>query len=172
MPVEIIVGTNSYLSMEEAVAYFNNRLYADAWNNSNDDDRARSLITATASIDRMTYKGRKKDSNQILQFPRAYRINPLYHPQVIGNLPDYENVEGWYLEKEVSERVKASCCEEALAILERGNNQRRKLQAEGVRSYSIGKLSETFVAGAGKGLLSTESKDLLRPYLAGSVRIR
>jgi hypothetical protein len=67
--------------------------------------------------------------------------------------------------------VKEACCEEALTILERGNSQRRKLQQEGVQSFSIGNLSETFAAGAGKGLLSQEAKELLRPWLIGAVMI-
>lgn len=72
---------------------------------------------------------------------------------------------------EVPEAVKEACCEEALAMLERGNSQRRKLQQEGVQSFALGNMSETYVAGAGRGLLSQEAKELLRPWLLGSVFI-
>jgi len=76
-----------------------------------------------------------------------------------------------YPDTEVPEAVKEACCEEALAILESGNSQRRKLQQEGVQSFSLGNMSETFAAGAGKGLLSQEAKELLRPWLLGAVNI-
>ena len=61
--------------------------------------------------------------------------------------------------------------EEALALLERGDSQRRKLQAEGVVSMNIGGLSETYAVGSGRGLLSQEAKELLRPWLLGAVNI-
>jgi len=40
-----------------------------------------------------------------------------------------------------------------------------------VQSFTLGNMSETFAAGAGKGLLSQEAKELLRPWLLGSVNI-
>ena len=69
-----------------------------------------------------------------------------------------------YPDTEVPVVVKDACCE-------RGNSQRRKLQQEGVQSFSLGNISETYAAGAGKGLLSQEAKELLRPWLLGGVFI-
>jgi len=97
-------------------------------------------------IDRQLLKGRKATDTQELAFPR-------------------------YPDEEVPETVKEACCEIALALLERGNSQRRKLQQEGVQSFVLGNMSETYTAGAGKGLLSQEAKELLRPWLLGSVNI-
>jgi len=91
-------------------------------------------------------RGRKTNPEQELAFPR-------------------------HQDTEVPEAVKEACCEEALALLESGNSQRRKLQQEGVQSFSLGNMSETFAAGAGKGLLSQEAKELLRPWLIGAVMI-
>lgn len=65
-----------------------------------------------------------------------------------------------------------ACCEEALALIERGNSQRRRLQEEGVQAFSLGNMSESYMPGAGKGLLSVMAKELLRPWLAGSVMIQ
>ena len=67
--------------------------------------------------------------------------------------------------------MKEACCEIALALLERGNSQRRKLQQEGVQSFSLGNMSETYTPGAGRGLLSQEAKELLKPWLIGAVMI-
>ena len=76
-----------------------------------------------------------------------------------------------YPDEEIPETVKEACCEIALALLERGNSQRRKLQQEGVQSFTLGNLSETYTPGAGRGLLSQEAKELLGPWLLGSVNI-
>lgn len=135
-----------YVNLEDANEYFSNRLHADAWAEASDADKEKALAMATKAIDRQPLSGRKTVSSQPLAFPR--------HPDT-----------------EVPEVVKEACCEEALAILESGNSQRRKLQQEGVQSFTLGNMSETYAAGAGKGLLSQEAKELLQPWLLGAVNI-
>ena len=136
----------SYVSLAEANEYFSNRLHVDAWTEASDADKEKALAMATKAIDRQRLNGRKTNPSQPLAFPR-------------------------YPDAEIPQNVKEACCEEALAILERGNSQRRKLQQEGVQSFSIGNLSETFAAGAGRGMLSQEAKELLQPWLIGAVTI-
>lgn len=142
----ITVGENSYIDIEEANKYFAGRLHAERWGETSDADKEKALRQATRSIDRMPLRGRKTDLHQPLAFPR-------------------------YPDTEIPEAVKEACCEIALALLERGNSQRRKLQQEGVQSFSLGNMSETYAAGAGKGLLSQEAKELLQPWLIGAVMI-
>jgi hypothetical protein len=144
--MSITVGENSYIDIGGADEYFENRLHAESWGETSDADKEKALKQATKEIDRQPLTGRKTTDNQALSFPR-------------------------YPDTEVPEAVKEACCEEALTLLERGNSQRRKLQQEGVQSFSLGNMSETFAAGAGKGLLSQEAKELLRPWLLGSVNI-
>ena len=136
----------SYVNLTEANEYFSNRLHADAWAEASDADKEKALAMATKAIDRQPLKGRKTDLAQEMAFPR-------------------------YPDTEVPEAIKEACCEEALAILERGNSQRRRLQQEGVQSFSLGNMSETYAPGAGRGLLSQEAKELLRPWLLGGVFI-
>lgn len=138
--------SGSYCTTEEANEYFAERLHAESWGQADDSTKDKALKQATRTIDRQPLRGRKTDPEQELAFPR-------------------------YPDTEVPEAVKEACCEEALAILESGNSQRRKLQQEGVQSFSLGNMSETFAAGAGKGLLSQEAKELLRPWLLGGVMI-
>jgi len=138
--------SESYCTIEYADEYFRNRLHAESWSGADSETKEKSLKQATKEIDRQPLTGRKTTDNQALAFPR-------------------------YPDTEVPEAVKEACCEEALALLERGNSQRRKLQQEGVQSFSLGNMSETFSAGAGKGLLSQEAKELLRPWLIGAVMI-
>jgi hypothetical protein len=142
----ITVGENSYIDIEEADEYFSGRLHAESWSGADSETKEKALKQATKAIDRMPIRGRKTDISQSLAFPR-------------------------YPDTEIPEAVKEACCEEALALLERGNSQRRKLQQEGVQSFSLGNMSETYVTGAGKGLLSQEAKELLRPWLICAVMI-
>ena len=136
----------SYCTIEEANEYFAGRLHAESWGETSDADKEKALKQATREIDRQPLKGRKTETSQTLAFPR-------------------------YPDSEVPETVKEACCEIALALLERGNSQRRKLQQDGVQSFSLGNMSETYTPGAGRGLLSQEAKELLRQWLLGSVNI-
>jgi len=142
----ITIGENSYIDIDGADEYFTGRLHAEAWTGADAETKEKALKQATKEIDRQPLTGRKTTDNQVLAFPR-------------------------YPDEEIPEAVKEACCEIALALLERGNDQRRKLQQEGVQSFSLGNMSETYAAGAGKGLLSQEAKELLRPWLLGGVFI-
>ncbi len=138
--------SGSYCTIEYANEYFENRLHAERWDETSNADKERALRQATKEIDRQLLKGRKATDTQELAFPR-------------------------YPDTEVPEAVKEACCEIALALLERGNSQRHKLQQEGVQSFTLGNMSETYAPGAGRGLLSQEAKELLRPWLMGGVNI-
>jgi len=140
----ITVGENSYIDIEEANVYFAGRLYAESWGETSDADKEKALRQATKEIDRQLLKGRKTNPEQELAFPR-------------------------YPDTEVPEAVKDACCEIALALLERGNSQRRKLQQEGVQSFTLGNMSETYAPGG--GLISQEAKELLRQWMLGGVNI-
>ena len=137
----------SYCTIEYANEYFENRLHAESWGQADESTKEKALKQATRAIDRQLLIGRKTNPEQELAFPR--------HPDT-----------------EIPAAVKEACCEEALALFERGNSQRRKLQQEGVQSFTLGNMSEAFSTGAGKGLLSQEAEELLRPWLLGAVNIR
>lgn len=174
----LVVGQNSYIDVATANTYFTNRLFSDTWTNATTTQKEQALIMATRAIDRQVFIGAKKTDSQPLQFPRRYpfRMHDIWRKWFQENITDqWETlyVEGvsWWAETDVPQTVKDACCEEALALLERGNSQRRKLQQEGVMSVNVGNLSETYAPGSGRGLLSQEAKELLRMYLAGAVRI-
>lgn len=137
----------AYVTVQEGTTYFASRLHAEAWSQASACDKGKALDMATRVIDRTPIVGVKSAYDQANQFPR-------------------------YPDLTVPQAVKDATCEEALALLERGNSQRRRLQQEGVSSFSVGGLSETYVSGArGGGLLSQEAKELLRPWLLGAVSI-
>ncbi len=167
MAVNLIVGSNSYIGVTDADQYFANRLYSDAWVNASADQKAQSLIMASKRIDRLNYRGKKADPNQTMKFPRAiFANNPgtyAIDPKAVQTYP------GWVYEIDVAQCVKEAVCEEALMLL-KGSSQRVELQAQGVHSFQIGNLSETFTGEVVK-LLSPDARELLRKYMAGSVNI-
>ncbi len=167
----LTVGTDSYITVADADAYMDTRLYATAWAVT-DSDKEKALKMATRAIDRITLRGIKKTIAQDLAFPRCY----LWGDKIL--IPDPDDTllgikRGAYLcETEVPQPVLDATCEEALALLDRGNASRYRLQADGVESFSLGNLSETYRTGVGRPeLVSPEARDFLRHYKAGAVRI-
>lgn len=173
MPAEITVGTNSYISVTDATSYFDERLYSTSWSSADAGDQSKALIMATKKIDRLKIRGVKADVDQTLEFPRAlYANGETFEAPIVGMRHHYGP--GWVAETEVSQDVLDAACEEAIALLAGGSkaNQRATLQAEGVKSFSIGKLSETFRTGvSSERLLSLEAKQLLQRYLSGGAVI-
>ena len=187
MTATLTVGTNSYITVADATTYCDTRLFADAWSNATADDQAKALIMATKTIDRQTIKGAQKLQDQTLQWPRCY-LGALYqtlypgHTQPLQVSPIIPSpvptaIYGWLCELQVPQRVLDAICEEALALLDRGNSQRRRLQQEGVTAFRAGSIQETYATGATRRsagpnpIISVEARELLRPYLAGAVRI-
>jgi hypothetical protein len=171
MPVTVTVGENSYITVTDADVYFNERLFPDAWLSATVDQKAQSLIMATKKIDRQYIRGIKADLEQTLEFPRSIYsnsrgINPFYNPLKTS----IQTTPGWITETEASQEVKDATCEEAIAILQAGASAQKRiqLQQQGVKSFSLGNLSETFTGGVtGQKLLSIEATQLLQPYLSG-----
>lgn len=60
----------AYITVEEADAYFADRLNTEPWEEATDTDKLKALKTATQAIDRLNFKGSKTDSSQVLEFPR------------------------------------------------------------------------------------------------------
>ena len=68
-------GVNSYATVEEASAYFADRLDVDAWTSATAEMQAQALVTATQSLDDMTWTGVVVSASQPLAWPRygSYR---------------------------------------------------------------------------------------------------
>ena len=131
------------------------------------------LQKATTAIDNMPFKGTTynyldrtspSSDEQDRQFPRI--IN--------GVACDWDDSTS---EAVVPELVKQACVEEAIGLYEfytsSADQKRAKMQRQGVSSFSIGDLSESYRVGASrklKGLKSESAYDLLKEYIAGAVR--
>jgi len=149
---------NSYLSVVDATAILDERLGASAWTDAAPDDKARALIMATRDIDSLRINGQPYTSTQALQFPNSVQSEP---------------------SDEIPVDVQRACAEQALWLLQNsgtgGRSERQQLQAQGVASYTIGNLSQTFRGGAGSnsqfGNLCSESQRFLQGYVSRTGRL-
>ncbi len=61
---------NSYVTLAEADAYFETVPSSTQWDNKQDDNKKRALISATRWIDTLNFYGDRCDSSQALSWPR------------------------------------------------------------------------------------------------------
>jgi hypothetical protein len=167
----LTVGTNTYISLADADAYLSATYPATdakmvAWTTLSDADCEIYLKRAALILDRQAYTGQKAVSTQAMQFPRAiYAPNSSYAAS-----SNYIFDNDWYVQTEVPTEVKYAQVEIAFAEAQ-GTSSRVQLQREGVKSFSLGKLSESYGSGSVFKMSSPEAYDYLAPYLAGSVRL-
>ena len=67
----LVKGTNAYVTVAEADAYFADRLDVAAWTDAPNEQKEQSLITATALLNDLTWGGRVVSESQALAFPRV-----------------------------------------------------------------------------------------------------
>lgn len=83
----LTIGQNAYVSLPDADAIADTRLFAETWRAETDATKVRSIITATALLDRMGWQGRKLALTQPLAWPRVADRAPLGYP-LSTDVPD------------------------------------------------------------------------------------
>ena len=165
--MEITVGTDTYISLEDANIYIENSYMATesqsvAWGGISDDDRMILLKRAAQTIDRQPLIGLRATSTQVMEFPRATYTDGGYNNDSLRWGDDY------YTQTAVPTAVKYAQVELALSLLS-GVSNRVDLQRQGVKSFSLGKLSESY---SGKtNALPYTVRDMMSQYLLGGAPI-
>lgn len=67
--------------------------------------------------------------------------------------------------------VKRAVCEQALYLIQTANSQRQRLIDQGVTSFSVDGLSESYYISRTSNKICSEAIEYLKPYLLGSVAI-
>lgn len=67
----LVKGVNSYATVEEADAYFADRLDVAAWTAASSTQKAQALVTATKMLDNLDWIGVAVSDSQTLAFPRS-----------------------------------------------------------------------------------------------------
>ncbi len=107
----IILYENSFISLEDANVYFDERYDSESWISLDDEQKEKLLITATKKINKFDFCGQKADESQKLEFPRDF-----------GTPQD----------------IKDAVCEEAISLAMTQNNLHRTNQQNNISSISLG----------------------------------
>ena len=147
----IETGVNSYITVSEAEALLQGDRQRESFAALTNSQKEQLLINAAMRVDSLPYAGRKKNSSQLMEFPR-------------------DNM------SEVPYRVRLAQAAEAVCVLDKEAESRRELADQGVTSVTVGKVSESYGDTNNRswdriGLKSRAAYYLLRSYLAGSVPI-
>jgi hypothetical protein len=130
--------SNSFASKDEADAYCDAQLNADAWNDEDDDDqKARALIAATRELSSKSWIGQRVTSTQSLSWPRAWAQNP-DTPWPAANI--------YYDSTIIPQRVKDATCELALQFLKAGTTDIAGLDANAQITRKVVGPLETYYA--------------------------
>ena len=166
----IVIGETSYISLADADLYMANSYVSTSiefttWDALSDGDKEIHLKKATKKIDRQMLRGVKAVDTQTLEFPRALKSCSVYYDNNV-------------VEDSVNQLVLDAQVEEAMAMSITGSStsNRQTLQQQGVKSFTLGDLSETYGAKLpssfnSTNLASNTAKELLKYYLAGGVSI-
>lgn len=152
---------DAYATLEELTTYFTGNDRATALLALTTAQKTSLLNQATRAIDCVPFRGTKYDTGITEGVPDQIRA----FPRIIDDVTlDYNSISELAIVPPV---VKYACMEEALAIHQAGVGGRKELQDQGVQSFTIGgKLSETFIQGAGnRTLQSATARQLLRIYM-------
>lgn len=102
---------NSFVTLDEAQVYFEERYDSDEWFNLTDDEKEKLLITSSKKINAFDFVGNTKSENQTMAFPRDY---------------------------EMPQDIKDAVCEEAIATIKSSENMHIKNQKDNISSISLG----------------------------------
>lgn len=133
---------NSYVTLETADYYFDERLNSDVWTAADDDAKERALITASRKLDNLNYLGAKQAPDQPMAFPRVFKKGAC-----------------------VPVDIEQAVCEEALALLEGGDSVHARNRALGIQSVNLGSASVTYSEMKQEGLLSSEAYRLASKWV-------
>jgi hypothetical protein len=115
-----------------------------AWAALDESDKGAYLMRAMLALEALPYRGKKAAAEQAEAFPRAGQ----------QGVPEA-----------VRRALTLEAC--ALASVSADADIRGQLMAQGVTSFSLGGLSESYGHTGGPALMSAPAKALLRPYVTG-----
>ncbi len=146
----LTVRTDTYITIEEVGTYAADNQFYQAFLALSTEEKECLLRKAAMKIDCLSLSGMKKNISQPMAFPRDYQTD-------------------------VPNEVKTAQALETLAYLDSEKLKRQDLQNQGVKSVTLGQVSESYGDGIKADSMSifgnSETHWLLRKYLAGSAVI-
>jgi hypothetical protein len=148
---------NSYVTLDEADAYFAARLDSDAWEGASAEDQQKSLYQATRAIDNLRFAGVKSDYYNHTVLGQTFVEQPLEFPR-----------NGLTV---IPEGIKNACCECAVAFLD-GIDPNQELRRQRVQSQGFASVRQAYFDRQAPdpwvlaGIPTYTAWQFLLPYLA------
>jgi hypothetical protein len=152
-------SANSYVSLSDAVTFFESWLNADAWDAADDTNREKALVMAAKQLQRENWIGQRATTTQALAWPRTGAEKP----DSYGGWTDF----GWaahYETTEIPQEVKDAQCLLALALL----NGYGQTGGSTVKSFSADGFSVSFGETRSETVLPVDVTRMLAPLLRGN----
>jgi hypothetical protein len=149
-------SANSFLTVDEATAYFANRLYASAWT-GNAALQAAALITATQRLNQEEYCGSYVTLTQALKWPRVSTWDPDGRPYAFDAIP---------------QALRDATCELALELLK--NDLLAEVETKNLVALKAGPVELQFKEVQRSGRLPEQVRRLIQHVLetqSGLVRM-
>jgi len=145
-------GVNSYVSVETADAFFNDRLDVAAWVSADSTVKAQALITASQMLNAVSWLGEATSETQILAFPRSGQ----YYDPMLGKLISLDGIT-------IPQRIKQAAMEQAYHLL---NNDGLLDETGSISRVKVGPIEVEGLKNAAAPLISQAAKSLYAPLLS------
>ncbi len=130
---------NSFVTLEEAELYFQERFDSKKWFELAESDKEKVLITASKKINKADYIGQKIDKSQPMEFPRNF---------------------------DMPQDIKDAVCEEALTMAVMNDSVHYRNQQNNIKSLGLGSGSISYGENFKEGeLLSAEAAYLVEKWV-------
>ncbi|MBI2239623.1 MAG: hypothetical protein HYU59_02340 [Magnetospirillum gryphiswaldense] len=144
----LTVGIDSFITLEQAEAYFTGRLYILDWSGAASGDKEKALKMAARTLNRLRWRGSLTSESQVMAWPRQGVIDPEGREITVTTIP---------------QDIKDAQAEMALAML------REDLTADdsnrGVKRVKAGTVEVEYNGEAPAKSLPDAVQELLSPYL-------
>ena len=150
MPLDATVGgttANSYVTLDEAVAYMETNLYAASWLDLDSDVQEQTLMMATRQLDTLCFLGQKATAAQALKWPRTGLVSDGY--------PVPSDV--------IPMAIKIATCEQARVVAGRDTTAQSDAEVQGLEKIKAGSVELVFKEGgssSGKSVPPTVSNGI------------
>jgi len=157
----IEVNIDTYVNVAEADEYVGKYYLSTddkntSWAALTEAQKETALRNSAMAIDSVVYPGRKKDSDQEMEFPRCYK-NGYYFP--LSWYETYTKEGGtWHCMAEVPEKIKHAQVEEALEMICRTKESDDFEAFNGtLKSFSLGDFTENYSLNYGESVSSVKN---------------
>ncbi len=158
-------SANSYVTLAEAVTFFESWLNADAWGAADDTSREKALVMAAKQLQRENWIGQRSTTTQALAWPRTGAEKPDSNGAWINaGWIGASSLVSFYTTTEIPQEVKDAQCLLALALL----NGYGQSAGSTVKSFSADGFSVSFGETRSETVLPVDVTRMLAPLLRGN----